>query len=189
MNKSEEEELYKELGLKSFTAWVKDFSIKNKIHESILWNRKKAGRVYENYQRVKEEQGVNIAPIEKADIGVDSLVLLDKITNKNKELGAELTDKAINKEITREDLRTAYKVVRGDISSSRQKKQDNSKEINKINKDTLENLENNNSDNDDIEEEIKENVTATKIVNALSEPLWLGVAKKKKIFCRSIRKG
>ena len=121
MNKSGEEELYKELGLKSFTAWVKDFSIRNKIHESILWNRKKAGRVYEKYQRVKEEQGVNIAPIEEADIGGDSLVLLDKITNKNKELGAELTDKAINKEITREDLRTAYKVVRGDISSSKQK--------------------------------------------------------------------
>ena len=179
MKKIEEEELYKELGLKSFTAWLKDFSIKNKIHESVLWNRKKAGRVYENYQRVKEEQGVNIAPIEEADIGVDSLVLLDKITNKNKELGAELTDKAINKEITREDLRTAYKVVRGDISSSRQKKQDNSKEINKINKDTLENLENN---NDDIEEVMKENVTATKIVNALNEPSWLGVAKKKRYF-------
>ena len=190
MKKIEEEELYKELGLKSFTAWVKDFSIKNKIHESVLWNRKKAGRVYENYQRVKEEQGVNILPIEQADIGVDSLVLLDKITSKNKELGAELADKAINKEITREDLRTAYKVIRGDISSSKQKKQDNSKEDNQINKDTkdtLEDLENNNSDNDnsdnlDIKEKIKENVTATKIVNALSEPSWLGVAKEKKYF-------
>ena len=117
---------------------------------------------------------------------MDSLVLLDKITSKNKELGAELADKAINKEITREDLRTAYKVIRGDISS-KQKKQDNSKEDNKINKDTVEDLENNNSDNDnidnlDIEEEIKENVTATKIVNALSEPSWLGVAKEKKYF-------
>ena len=184
MKKIEEEELYKELGLKSFTAWVKDFSMKNKIHESVLWNRKKAGRVYENYQRVKEEQGVNIVPIEQAEIGVDSLVLLDKITSKNKELGAELADKAINKEITREDLRTAYKVIRGDISSSKQKKHDNSKETNQIDKDTLENLENNNSDNDDIdiEEEIKENVTATKIVNAMSEPSWLGVAKEKKYF-------
>lgn len=113
---------------------------------------------------------------------MDSLVLLDKITSKNKELGAELADKAINKEITREDLRTAYKVIRGDISSSKQKKQDNSKEDNQINKDTLEDLENNNSDNLDIEEEIKENVTATKIVNALSEPSWLGVAKEKKYF-------
>lgn len=182
MKKIEEEELYKELGLRSFTAWVKDFSLKNKIHESVLWNRKKAGKVYENYQRVKKEQGIIVEPIEKADIGVDSLVLLDKITSRNKNLGAELADKAINKEITREDLRTAYKVVRGDISSSKQKKPeyDKSNQINNAccgDDDNAGSLESNQR-----EEEIQENVTAVKIVNALSEPSWLGVAKKKKHF-------
>lgn len=101
------------------------------LQELIGEDKKTWTRFYVLMKKIEEEQGFSIAPIEEADIGVDSLVLLDKITSKNKELGAELADKAINKEITREDLRTAYKVVRGDISSSRQKKQDNSKEINK----------------------------------------------------------
>lgn len=167
MKKVEDEELYKELDFKSFTAWLKDFAIKNKIHESVLWNKKKAGKVYESYVKTKHEQGVEVAPIEQANVGVDSLVLLDKISKKNADLGAELTEKAVNKEITRADLRNAYKTIRGDL-----KKDTGNKVIEKYKV-----LQENGND-DTIKAEPKEentaNVTATNIVMALNNHTWLG---------------
>lgn len=173
MGEIENKELYKDLGLKSFTAWVKDFALKHKIHESVLWNRKKAGKVYNNYVKNQEAKGVTVAPLEHANVGVDTLVLLDKITKKNPELGAELTDKAINKEITRDDLRTAYKVIRGDISN-----RNHSKHNNELNDKSTKQEDNNNID----ENVTTENVTAAKIVNALNNTAWLGVVKQKKHF-------
>lgn len=164
MKKVEDEELYKELKLNSFTAWVKKFAMDNKIHESVLWNKKKAGKVYERYIETKKEQGVEVPKIEDANVGVDSLVLLDKISKKNADLGAELTEKAINKEITRADLRNAYKTVRGDL-----KKKDNTD--NKLHEENNNTIINNieNSKKDDID-----NVTATNIVMALNNHNWLG---------------
>ena len=180
MKKVEDEELYKQLNLNSFTAWLKDFALKNKIHESVLWNKKKAGKVYESYVATKEKQGLEVAPIEDAEVGVDSLVLLDKISKKNAELGAELTEKAINKEITRKDLRNAYKTIRGDLNK---KDTVNGKEAikiieedNKLHEDGIINNEtivaNNNSDN----------VTATNIVLALNNNKWLGEKEEIKGF-------
>lgn len=167
MKKVEDEELYKELDFKSFTAWLKDFAMKNKIHESVLWNKKKAGKVYESYMKTKQDQGVEVAPIEQANVGVDSLVLLDKISKKNADLGAELTEKAVNKEITRADLRNAYKTIRGDL-----KKDTGNKVIEKYKV-----LQENGND-DTIKAEPKEentaNVTATNIVMALNNHTWLG---------------
>ncbi|MGL5381845.1 MmcB family DNA repair protein [Clostridium sp.] len=167
MKEIEEKQLYKELNLNSFTAWVKSFSIKNKIHESVIWNRKKAGKVYENYVSIQKDKGIEVAPVERAQIGVDSLVLLDKIAKRDNKLGAELTEKAIQKEITREDLRNAYKTIRGDLHKN---KADNSKAS------TL---------SEKAEEtiiKIKETITASKIVATLSKPRWLGEECNRKAF-------
>ncbi|MGL5086004.1 MAG: hypothetical protein ACRC68_09890, partial [Clostridium sp.] len=98
MKEIEDRQIYKQLGLGSFTAWVKQFSIKSKIHESVIWNKKKAGKVYESYMNVQKGKGVDVAPIAEAKIGVDALVLLDKISKRDENLGAELTQKAIDKE-------------------------------------------------------------------------------------------
>ena len=167
MKEIEEKQLYRELNLNSFTAWVKSFSIKNKIHESVIWNRKKAGKVYENYVLVQKEKGIEVAPLEKAKIGVDSLVLLDKISKRDKNLGAQLTEKAIQKEISREDLRNAYKTIRGDLQKN---KADDKKTI------TL---------SEKAEEsiiKIKETIAASKIVAALAKPRWLGEECNRKAF-------
>lgn len=166
----EEEQLYKELNFNSFTAWLKDFALKNKIHESVLWNRKKAGKVYERYAEVKQQQGIAVPNVEQANVGVDSLVLLDKISKKDASLGAELTEKAINKEVTRADLRNAYKTVRGDLN--RQSSKITDKEENK------QLQENGNSDiinnTKDTATDTANNVTAANIVMALSTHNWLG---------------
>lgn len=168
LKKVEDEQLYKELKFNSFTAWLKDFAMKNKIHESILWNRKKAGKVYERYAETKKEQGIEVAPIEDAKVGVDSLVLLDKISKKNADLGAELTEKAINKEITRADLRNAYKTIRGDLK----KDTTDNKVIEENN--ILQEIGNDDIINVESKEDHENNVTAANIVMALSNHTWLG---------------
>lgn len=175
LKKVEDEQLYKELDFKSFTAWLKDFALKNKIHESVLWNKKKAGKVYERYAETKKEQGIEVPKIEDANVGVDSLVLLDKISKKNADLGAELTEKAINKEITRADLRNAYKTVRGDLK--KKDNTDNKTAIEVIEEDNKLHEENNNTIINNIENSKKDdidNVTATNIVMALNNHNWLG---------------
>lgn len=170
MKRVEDEQLYKVLGLNSFTQWLKSFAIQHKIHESILWNRKKAGKVYERYAETKKEQGIEVPKIEDAKVGVDSLVLLDKISKKNETLGAELTEKAINREITRADLRNAYKTIRGDL-----KKNSDNKVIEENN--ILKENGNNdiiNTESKEDQEENTDNVTAANIVMALSNYSWLG---------------
>ncbi|MGO4993356.1 MmcB family DNA repair protein [Clostridium perfringens] len=161
MKEIEEKELYKEVNLNSFTAWVKDFSLKHKIHESVIWNRKKAGKVYESYAKVQADKGIEVAPLEEANVGVDALVLLDKISKKDANLGAELTQKALNKEITRDDLRTAYKTVRGDLRAAKTERKHKEPET---------------------EIDVQETVTAAKIVNGLNHSNWLGKECKKKHF-------
>lgn len=175
MKDIEENNLWKDIGEKSFTSWVKNFCIKNNIHESIIWNRKKAGKVYESYKKIKEEQGIKVAPIEKANVSVDTLVLLDKINKKSPELASKLTDKAMHKEITREDLRNTYKSIRGDIAS---------KTYNWSKNDDIDVREDLIHAEGEIDKALANeiNITAPLIVNALSSSSWLGVTKARKPF-------
>lgn len=164
MKEIETKELWKEISEKSFTSWVKNFCVKNKIHESIIWNRKKTGKVYETYEKIKRERGEEVIPLEHAKVSVDALVLLDKINKRSPELATELTEKAINNEITREDLRNAYKTVRRDIQSGANK------------------LKSTNQNEKESKNESSINITAALIVNALSNSEWLGVAQIRKPF-------
>lgn len=109
MEKVEKEELYKQRNFKSFTAWLKNFALKNKVHESVLWNRKKAGRVYNEYLKLQAQRGVEATPLEDVTISMDSLVLIDKLQKIAPVKAAELVEKALKKEVTREDLRIQYK--------------------------------------------------------------------------------
>lgn len=152
MEKVEKEELYKQKRFRSFTAWLKNFAIKNKVHESVLWNRKKAGKVYKQYQEIQAKKGIETQAIEKINVSMDSLVLLDKIQKKAPELGTELIEKTINKEITRQDLRSAYKKIRDAVPYKKASK-DKNKEI-----------EN---------EDIKNTITATKITQLFKSSEWL----------------
>lgn len=159
----EEQELWKDK-YKSFTAWVKDFCIKSKTHESIIWNRKKAGKVYESYKKIQEKKGIEVAPIEEVKVSADSLVLLDKINRYDEDVASKLVDKVINKEITKKDLREVYKSIRPDTPNT------NPHEISE--------LEHNNN-----EKVVKNNqITASEIVSTLCSIEWLGKTKERKYF-------
>ena len=168
MEKVEKEELYKQRNFKSFTSWLKNFSLKNKIHESVLWNRKKAGRVYQQYQQLQSQKGIETEPIENIDVSMDSLVLLDKIQKKAPALGAELIEKTMNKQVTRQDLRTAYKQIRDaepPKKPGRKKKLTEEEEMAKQ------------------AEFNRNNATATKITQLFTSSMWLlGYETTRKAF-------
>lgn len=168
MEKVEKDELYKQKNFRSFTSWLKDFSIKNKIHESVLWNRKKAGRVYEQYQKIQAQRGIETAPIEEINVSMDSLVLLDKIQKKAPALASELVEKTLNKEVTRQDLRTAYKQIR---DAEPPKKPGRKKKL------TAE------EEQAKAEEFAQNNATATKITQLFGNSKWLlGYETARKAF-------
>ena len=164
IKKVEEERLYEQKNFKSFTAWIKNFAIKNKIHESILWNRKKAGKVYEKYQEEQARSGIETSKIEDISVGMDSLVLIDKIQSRAPEIATELIEKTLNKELTREDLRTAYKQIRGVTASNKPAIKKNSEDNN--------NEEGSNKENNS-DEAIEKVFTANKITQLLKDSNWL----------------
>lgn len=172
----EEKKLWGEIkDCKSFTAWVKDFSQKSNIHESVIWNRKKAGELYQKYADIKKAKNKTVAPIEEINIAVDSLVLVDKIAVNNDAVIVDLTEKAINKEITRDDLREAYKIVR----SARKK----SKEKSEKNIDNIDKKDNKNNEHDNIE---KTSVDASKILTAIKKSeTWLKAKERYNRFVSS----
>lgn len=154
MKEVQERELYKETA-NTYTAWVKNLALKCGLHESSLWNKLKAGRIYESYQKVQAAKGMVITPIEQVDVSADSLILLDKINKKSEEVAAPLVEKVLNKELSRADLRETYKALGGDQRASTQKaKLEAGEEVK--------------------EKSVEQLITAAAIVQALSTPTWLG---------------
>ena len=166
LKKVEDEKLW-ESKYKSFNQWVKDFCKKTKTHESILWNRKKAGRVYESYQKIKAEKGEEVANIEDTNVSADALVILDKINRYDEEIASGLVDKVLNKEITNKDLREVYKGIRPEhISHNPHFRTEKGERVEKQVKES-------NSEN---------KITANKIVSTLCDIEWLGIKKERKYF-------
>lgn len=170
LKKVEQNELWKNK-YNSFTAWIKHFATDNKIQESVLWNRKKAGEIYQNYYARKLQKKEKVDDIQSVDIAQDSLILIEKIARKDPDLLEELTDKAISKELKKKDLQEAYRII-------------------KSKKDAEKQLEEELSQNKDISDEEKERMvenikdlktatlTAIDVVNALKNNEWLDVKKE-----------
>lgn len=108
-----------ERNYRSFTQWVNELADKNNYHQSTLWNRFNAGNVYEEYaHRQKEAGNTNIKPIQEVDISPDTVSLVGTIANrsKNKKYTDELMNKALNHEMSRQDLRRVNQQIRAEHS-------------------------------------------------------------------------
>lgn len=181
-----------EKGINSFTAWVKNFCVKNKVHESVIWARKKAGSAYETYRNIQMAKGIEVAPIADINIAPESLVLVDKIAKNNHDISAELMEKALNGEMSRDDLREAYKAVRANRNKDRDRLMEKDKEIGvcvDIDRDVESNSDIKNIkefkelkeiDKVGIDENVKEDIVAAEIVSALNSYTWLEVNKEVK---------
>lgn len=157
----ETKELWKD-NFNSFTAWVKHFATTSGMKESIIWNRKRAGEVYERYADIKiKTSNKDVATVENVDIAQDTLILIDKIAKGNTEMEQELVDKALSGELRPKDLKNTYYTLRA--TDKRYNTEDKS-----FNKHTAEeHRENVNTKNKDAV------LTAVDIVNYLKNSDWL----------------
>lgn len=100
---------------RSFTAFIRHVAEANNVYESILWQRRKAGKTYRRYQQIKEQQGKGAKAIEElkeSKVSPETLELCQKIAQKDDEVFTTLVEKAINGEVTRDSLRQAYTTMR-----------------------------------------------------------------------------
>lgn len=170
LKKVEQNELWKG-SYNSFTAWIKHFANANKIQESVLWNRKKAGEIYQNYYSRKLHKQEKVADIQTVDIAQDSLILIEKIARKDPELLDKLTDKAISKELKKKDLQEAYRIIKAkkDAEKELRDQLNANKDISRYEKEKI---------LDNIKDLKTATLTAIDIVNALKKNDWLEVKKE-----------
>lgn len=113
MDEVDEEKLYLERpDTPSFTSWVNALAEELGVHVSLLWSRKKAGKVYEEYRQRAASQNREVPQLEEVNVSPDSISLCAKVAGKNAAEMDRLIDRVLDGGITREDLRAAAKAKR-----------------------------------------------------------------------------
>ena len=109
----ETEKLYaQDQRYRSFTAFVKGFAATNKIAESSIWRKFKAGRVYAQFAEQQAAAGVpatDIKPADQVKIAEDNLVTIGKLAGNDYHQTATLMAKVQAGDLTRHDLHEAYR--------------------------------------------------------------------------------
>lgn len=153
MDTVEREKLYSDQ-YSSYTKWVNALADKAHVHVSLLWNRKKAGRVYASYEERANAQGKSVPAMEDIAVSADNFNLIEKIAGNNTDVADELIDKVLKGDMKRSDLKNAWQTVKADRKASGEK----SVRVNGYDKGI----------------DVKtETITAADIVLALSRPNWL----------------
>lgn len=154
MDTVEREKLYSDQ-YSSYTKWVNALADKAKVHVSLLWNRKKAGRVYAAYEERANAQGKSVPAMADVAVSADNFNLIEKIAGNNTDVADELIDKVLHGDMKRSDLKNAWQTVKADREASGKK----SVRVNAYDKESI--------------EVQTETITAADIVLALSRPNWL----------------
>lgn len=154
MDTVEREKLYSDQ-YSSYTKWVNALADKAHVHVSLLWNRKKAGRVYSAYEERAKERGRTVPSMNAIQVSADNFNLVEKIAGNNTDIADELIDKVLHGDMKRSDLKNAWQTVKAERVASGKK----SVRVNAYDKEAV---------------DVKtETITAADIVLALSRPNWL----------------
>lgn len=86
-----------------YTAWVNALATSNHVHVSLLWSRKKAGKVYAAYVERAKQQGKSVSPLTTVAISPDSLNLIEKIAVPNTDIAYDLIQKVLQNDLSRKD--------------------------------------------------------------------------------------
>lgn len=105
----------------SFTAWVRYLAKSNNIHESILWKRKKQGKIYEEYEKRALEQNRIVPRMKDLQVSPDNFELIDKISQSNDRVKDDLIDKLLKNNIQRRDLKNAWNTVKAEKEKNNHK--------------------------------------------------------------------
>lgn len=129
MTEVQDEQLFKQDEINSFTGWVNGLAKKIGCHVSLLWARLKAGRTYEEYYNRQVELGKNPKPIEQINVSPESISLASTVAGKNANEMDHLINKVIAGDLTRDDLRQAARAKKSfnkntDVSFTRHNKLD-----------------------------------------------------------------
>lgn len=154
MDTVEREKLYSDQ-YSSYTKWVNALADKAKVHVSLLWNRKKAGRVYAAYEERANAQGKSVPAMADVAVSADNFNLIEKIAGNNTDVADELIDKVLHGDMKRSDLKNAWQTVKADREAAGKK----SVRVNAYDKEGV--------------DVTTETITAADIVLALSRPNWL----------------
>lgn len=123
MDTVDSEKLYLERAdTKSFTSWVNALAKDLNVHVSLLWSRKKAGKVYEEYRQRAMNAGRTVPELEDISASPDSLSLCEKVAGKNAAEMDRLIDEVLDGGLTREALRRAARAKREAPIKSRHKR-------------------------------------------------------------------
>ena len=114
MQSVEDEGLFAAGGFRSFTAWVNHLAEQAEVHVSLLWRRKKAGKFYASYEQRAAERGVEVPALEAARVSADDLALVEKIAGGSEGAQDMLMEKVLAKEMTRKDLKAAWKLAKAE---------------------------------------------------------------------------
>ena len=94
---------------RSFTAWINSLSTKLKIHVSVLWSRKKAGKIYSEYLSRAHAAGRSVTTLDDTaapSIPPESINYIDKIAGSNTAVADDLMDKLLNGNLSRNQLKS-----------------------------------------------------------------------------------
>lgn len=116
----ETENLYKQDGLRSFTAWVNRMASRTGTHVSVLWSRLNAGRSYEAFERRARQSGKSVPSLDDlpGTVSPESLSLCRKVGGTDTTEVDQLMTKVLEGTLTREDLREASRAKRRSESAS-----------------------------------------------------------------------
>ncbi|WP_343018495.1 MmcB family DNA repair protein [Catenibacterium mitsuokai] len=120
MDTVEREKLYSDQ-YSSYTKWVNALADKAKVHVSLLWNRKKAGRVYAAYEERAKACGRTVPAMAAVQVSADNFNLIEKIAGNNTDVADELIDKVLQGDMKRSDLKNAWQTVKADREASGKK--------------------------------------------------------------------
>lgn len=171
MQAVEDNRLY-EPDYKSYTAWVNSFAERTKVHVSLLWNRKKAGKFYSEYfERQIKNGNSDVQPLKSVATSPDNIILVEKIAGNNSSLADDLIEKVIKGDLKRRDLSNAWQTVKAE----RMKRGESVQRINAYDKpelsykaDTYDTY----AKNEDKTEK-KSQLTAMDIVLAFNKDYWI----------------
>lgn len=96
----------------SFSSWIRHLAAISKVHESVIWQRKKAGEIYKKYQTREKANGRGVLPLEKVRVSPSNLILAEKIGQGVPAATDSLINKIIQGDLKRSELNAAWQSVK-----------------------------------------------------------------------------
>lgn len=111
METVESKELWK-AEYNSFSAWLRHMAAKAGVQESLLWQRKKALKVWRQHEQKERAAGRETPEVEESGLSAFALVTVEKVANGNDQRASEWISSLQEGRVSQKDLRAALRQAR-----------------------------------------------------------------------------